>query len=160
MAQSSACEIQVQRKICWNANHSQFHQKFPHRLTALDTLWRWDSSYEQRSVLNKVAQFNLCGRSCTAAIDSVMKPLSFKFCLLYIPKENQLRQPLWRHANTLIFLIRASPNWTLTLTSRTNALRAQTCAGQEERRRWPRQNLTFFILFSTPAVTFCLFAYC
>lgn len=127
---------------------------------AVDTLWRWNCSYEQRSVFNKVAQFNLCGRNCTAAIDSVMKPLSFNFCLLYIHKEKRAKQPSWRHANTLISLIRASPNWMATLTSRTNALRAQTCAGQEERRWWPRQNSTFFILFSTLAVTFCLFAYC
>lgn len=137
--------------FCW---------KFPCRLTSVDSLCRWDYSYEQRSVFNKVAQFNFCGRSCAAPIDSVMKPLSFKFCLLYIHKEKRARQPSWRHANRLISLIRASPNRTATLTSRTNALKAQTCAGQEERRWWPRQNSTFFILFSTPAVTFCLFAYC
>lgn len=95
---------------------------------------RWSRSYEQRAVFTKVAQFNLCGRNCTAAIDSVMKPLSFKFCLLYIHKEKRARQSLWRHANTLISFIRAAPNWreVQTLTTRTNALRAQTCAGQEE----------------------------
>lgn len=118
-------------------------------------VWRWICRHQPRSVFNKVAQFNLCGRSC-----AVMKPLSFNFCLLDIHKEKRARQPSWRHANTLISLIRASPNWTAALTSRTNALRTQTCAGQEERRWWPTKNSASFILFSTLAVTFCLFAYC
>lgn len=86
-----------------NANHVDSRQKLQRGLTALDGRRRWDSSYEQRSLLNKVAQFNLCGGRCTAAIDSVMKPLSFNSRLLYIHRERRAAQPLWRHANTLIF---------------------------------------------------------